>query len=219
MCDCDVLEVKSNGTIGNQNFTRQRHTLFGKPFYFSMKKDVIYWNKTYWSFSVHIDEGFQKYFHEEQKYEMNFFSPRNICKNTTWSGIANTTYFLKTRCLRDNNNCSETRQVAINEAIEDYKRVELKAKQCSAEETMLKADEVAVKSWYIELVVGILVAVILIITFFVGYIYIRKKKGVTSENATVANEYTEETFMEGNQARINSNIVLNEQAAHLSYSR
>ena len=50
-CDCDVLEVKSNGKIGYQNFTKQIVTLHDKPFYFSKNKHVIYWDNRHWSYS------------------------------------------------------------------------------------------------------------------------------------------------------------------------
>ena len=134
-CDCEVLEVKSNGTIGNQKFTKQSVTINEKTLYFSMNKDVIYWNKTYWSYSIHLDEDFQKHFHEMQKYKMEYFSLENICKNRTWSGIIKTTAVLNTRCLRINNYCSEgprsgniqtkggvLREVAISVTIENTAR-------------------------------------------------------------------------------------------------
>ena len=110
-----------------------------------------------------------------------------------------------------------TRELAINVTI-DFKQIELKAKDCPMEDTIIKANEVTVKSWHIELVIGILVSVLLIMGFIIGYIYIKKKKGVTPKNAKVINDYTLDKFMNGNQVRINSAMILNEQAAHLSYS-
>ena len=73
-CDCDVLEVKSNGVIGNQNFTKQSGTVHDKPFYFSMEKCVIYWFDGHWSYAVHIDShGFR----QKQKYDMKF-TPNDV---------------------------------------------------------------------------------------------------------------------------------------------
>ena len=60
-CDCDVLEIKSNGVIGNQNFTKQSLPLYDKPNYFSMQKNLIYWFKNSWIYAIHIDsEGFKQ---------------------------------------------------------------------------------------------------------------------------------------------------------------
>ena len=154
-CDCDVLEVKSNCVIGNQNFTKQSGTLYDKPFYFSMEKCVIYWFEDHWSYAVHIDSNIR--FRQKQEYEMKIFSIANICKNRTWTSspkdLANT--FLNTRCLRDNNICSVPRELAINVTI-DFKQIELKVRDCPMEDTIIKAND-AVKSWHIELVIGILV--------------------------------------------------------------
>ena len=105
-------------------------------------------------------------------------------------GIAKNT-FLNTRCLRNNKICSVTREgevaigtreTAIGVAIEDTPRVDLEAKECPPEDKMLKADEVAVKSWHIGLVVGIFVCVLLIIGFIIGYICIKKRKNITPES-------------------------------------
>ena len=85
---------------------------------------------------------------------------------------------------------------------------------CHKEDKTLKPDEVTLKSWIIKLVVGILVGVLFIIALIIVYICLKKKKG----NAKVTDEYTLDTFKKGNQARINSTMILNEQAANLSYS-
>ena len=78
-------------------------------------------------------------------------------------------------------------------------------------------EERTIKSWQLGLMVGILVC-FLIIGIIICYICIKKKKAVTPENPKVTDEYTLDTFMKGNPARINSSMILNEQAAHLSYS-
>ena len=87
------------------------------------------------------------------------------------------------------------------------------------DEVTLKPDEVTLKSWLIQLVVGILVSVLFIIALIIIYICLKKKKSNTPENAKLTNEYALDTFMNGDQARINSTVVLNEKAAHLSYRR
>lgn len=75
--------------------------------------------------------------------------------------------------------------------------------------------EEAGKSWHI--VVGILVGIVLI-GLVIGYIFIKKKKKVALRNTQATEEYTLEPTMSGNQARINSSMILNDQAADLSYS-
>ena len=82
---------------------------------------------------------------------------------------------------------------------------------------MLNEDEFAVKFWHLGILVGI-IFIILIIAFIIGYICIKKKKCVNPGNAKVTNEYSLDAFMNGNQARINSSMILNEQAPHLLYS-
>ena len=92
------------------------------------------------------------------------------------------------------------------------------------EENISKANEVLVKFPF-KLVVVILVGVLLlIIGIIICYCCIKKKKCVSVKNAevncgnaTVTDEYTLDPIMTGNQAMINSDMILNEQAALLSY--
>ena len=69
-CDCDVLQVNdSSGVIGYQNFTKQSGTLDNKPFYFSLKKGLIYSNNGQWSYAIYDDYG------ELKTYPKTYFSP------------------------------------------------------------------------------------------------------------------------------------------------
>ena len=75
-CDCDVLQVNdSSGVIGYQNFTKQSGTLDNKPFYFSLKKGLIYSNSGQWSYAIYDEFGELK----------TYFSLESICKNATWT--------------------------------------------------------------------------------------------------------------------------------------
>ena len=108
---------------------------------------------------------------------------------------------------------------------------------CPQEENKLKVkeiedkvvDQVADKSWHIGLVVGILVGILFIIALFIGYRCIMKKKVVAVESVKVTDEaaplkdqatprYSLNPELNGNQAMINSDMILNEQAGELPYS-
>ena len=108
-CDCDVLQVNdSSGVIGYQNFTKQSGTLDNKPFYFSLKKGLIYSNWSKWSYAIYDDYG------ELKTYPKTNFSLESICKNATWTfGWSNNVH---TRCLKDNSKstCSATREFTVN---------------------------------------------------------------------------------------------------------
>ena len=96
-------------------------------------------------------------------------------------------------------------------------------KPCPLEKNnTLKADEVAVKSWHIQLVVGILIGIFLIVGIIISYRCIKKKKVVNAEevtlgNAKVTNDYALNPVTNENQVMINSNMILNKQAGLLSY--
>ena len=92
------------------------------------------------------------------------------------------------------------------------------------EDIILKAGEVVLKPWHIKLISGIVVGILLITAFIICCICIKKKKkAVTVKNNEVAHKnaearYSLDPVMSGNQARINSTMILNDQAEHLSYS-
>ena len=225
-CDCDVLQVNdSSGVISYQNFTKQSGTLDNKPFYFSLKKGVIYSKDEQWSYAIYDDS---KGFVELKTYPKTFFSLESICNNETWTlGWPNKVH---TRCLKDNskNTCSAIREFTVNVNIGDQKQINVQArdpckfpfvyenvkyKSCtrkghkfwcatSVNSTQLstnhypeswgycndfypkeeRSDEVAVKSLHSGLVVGILVSVLLILAFIIGYICIKKRKNITPES-------------------------------------
>jgi hypothetical protein len=82
----------------------------------------------------------------------------------------------------------------------------------------LKGNEVADKPWLINLLVGILVGILLIIAFIIGYRCIIKNTNIAVQTPEITDEYTIDPIMNGNQAMINSDMILNEQAGLLPYS-
>ena len=84
-CDCDILQVKSEGLIGNRNvveyqsFTKQTAKRNGKPIYFSKQKSYIYWNNQAWShekYNAHL-----KKFEPVSTYGKTLFNFGILCKN------------------------------------------------------------------------------------------------------------------------------------------
>ena len=83
-CDCDVLQIEGPvGSFGNQNFTKQNDNHNGKPIYFSTQQNMIYWNKSYWSFDKY-NASLNK-FEWTESYATKSFSFENMCrKKKTW---------------------------------------------------------------------------------------------------------------------------------------
>jgi hypothetical protein len=96
------------------------------------------------------------------------------------------------------------------------------------EDNKLEADEVAVKSWKINLVIGILIGLLLIIAFIITYRCIIKKKAVNVENAKatdevvtlgngeVTDEYKLAPVMRRNEAKVSDEVVIIENPERYS---
>ena len=62
------------------NFTKQNGTLInGKPYYFSMKRNIIYWEGTQWSYENYDSDS--KKFETKMKVRAEFFIVEEMCKN------------------------------------------------------------------------------------------------------------------------------------------
>ena len=111
-CDCDVLQVfDPDGSIGYQNFTKQNQTRNGKPIYFSTQQTMIYWDNQYWSYDEY-DADSETFITGRDQYSSKFFSNENGCKNTTTSKIQKGIItYVNSQCLRENRNCSATREL------------------------------------------------------------------------------------------------------------
>ena len=111
-CDCDVLQVDDpDGLIGYQNFTKQNQTRNGKPIYFSIQQNMIYWDNQYWSYDEY-DAKLETFVTGRDQFSSKFFSNENGCKNTNRSKIQKgIIIYVKSQCLRENKNCSATREL------------------------------------------------------------------------------------------------------------
>ena len=82
-CDCDVLQIESNGLIGNQNFTKQIGTLNGKPYYFSSKWYMISWktgNRVYPYWSIDKYNAIYNEFESKQNFTVRkIFTFEDMC--------------------------------------------------------------------------------------------------------------------------------------------
>ena len=130
-CDCDVLEIDDPDPdlIGYQNFTKQNQTINGKPIYFSIQQNVISWYYEVWHYEEY--DANIEFFRPRFKYDPPFFSfenpAKNGCKNATGTVSP---HKVKSRCLRDNSNCSGTRELTHNltYGFKVSKQVQLQAK-------------------------------------------------------------------------------------------
>ena len=250
-CDCNVLQVnESDDLMGNQNFTKQNGTWNGKPFYFSMQQGRISWNIYYWSYDIYHEN--LKRFVPGHHYNEEIFSLKTVCKGGRIGKIQRVqrekTFLIKTQCLRDNNNCSAEKELAVTFLDEVHNRTtehKLKATQpctfpfvyknvkyysctnidfktfwcattvnasnhyqqgnwgycnhlCTTEDSLNSTP------WLLMIVVGSFI--FLFILSIILYLYYAKRKKEI------------DTVMNGNLAMINPSLILNEQAAHLSYS-
>ena len=85
-CDCDVLQITMPD--GSSNFTKQTGLINRKQYYFSMKRNLISWNKQKWSYGVYVSKS--KKSMPIQEVNNNFFSFEKMCNNVTkginWNG-------------------------------------------------------------------------------------------------------------------------------------
>mgnify|MGYP001184689918 CR=1 FL=1 len=78
-CDCDVLQITTpDGS--SSNFTKQNDTIFMKPYYFSMKRNLISWGLQKWSYKEY-DSKLEK-FMTKRILNKNFFSFENWLEMT-----------------------------------------------------------------------------------------------------------------------------------------
>ena len=121
ICECDVLHIESDGPIGNQNFTKQNDTRNGKPHYFSIQQNMIYWTNSYWSYEEY--DAYSKRFRFGQIYPSRFLSNGNGCKNTTqFFHFLGTV--VKIKCLKYNSQCSATRMLSAKQIITKRNRLQ-----------------------------------------------------------------------------------------------
>ena len=110
-CDCNVLQIydKFNSSgIGIQNFTKQNDTHNGNPIYFSTQRNMLTSNDKFWTYYQY--NAIEKMFEKKQTYSReNFFSFEEKCKNITLRYLSAISL-----CLRDNSNCSGTREAYWN---------------------------------------------------------------------------------------------------------
>ena len=83
-CDCDVLQIEGPvGSFGNQSFTKQNDDHNGKPINFSTQQDMIYWNKSNWSYDKY--NAYLNKFEWTESYATKSFSFENMCrKKKSW---------------------------------------------------------------------------------------------------------------------------------------
>ena len=87
-CNCDVLQIDDpDGSFGHQNFSKQDTTRNGKPIYFSTQRNMIYWNKDYWSVDKY--NALSDKFEWSKNYAAKSFSFEKMCKNVTTLIIKN----------------------------------------------------------------------------------------------------------------------------------
>ena len=102
-----------HGFVGNQIFTKQNGTINGKPVYFSTQQSIISWKGQYWSHDIYDDH--LKMFTSIKTYPTNVFSFDKNCTNVTWNTPWHyLSIFVKSQCLRENSNCSATKQITWN---------------------------------------------------------------------------------------------------------
>ena len=125
-CDCDVLQITTFGF--SSNFTKQNGLISRKPYYLSMKQTLISWNNQKWSYNKYDSK--LKRFMPKIKFNTNFFSFENMCKNVTkelnWKGK---NIDITSQCLRHNSNCLATNEVTWKHSTgSKTKEIKLQAK-------------------------------------------------------------------------------------------
>ena len=79
-CDCDVLQI--TGPDGSShNFTKQDDKINGKPYFFSMRRNMISWDNEKWSYDKYNSSS--NSFVSQQKFKPKFFSFELMCKPAT----------------------------------------------------------------------------------------------------------------------------------------
>ena len=217
-CECNVLQIRdSYGLIGIQNFTKQNGTYLGNPYYFSTKQNMISSYNEYWYYRQYnaTEKKFelrQKYSKED------FFSIENKCKNETkksgkyisaisrclrdnsdCSGTIELFYNFKGVKLQAKNPCKFP-FIYKNVKYKSCTNITHNKYWCAttvnatnhltswgycSDSCPLEVDEAAVN---VKLVVGILVGILLMVAFVIGYRCMMKKKVVALENAKVTDE-------------------------------
>ena len=107
-CDCDVLQITSPSF--SVNFTKQNGLISKKPYYFSMRRNLISWSKQKWFHYKYNSE--MEMFYIIQQLNENFFSFEKTCKNVTrgmnWKGKD---INITSQCLRHNSKCLATKEL------------------------------------------------------------------------------------------------------------
>ena len=111
-CGCDILQINYSGDPNNTdyNFTIQSEQINGRPYYFSIQRDIIWWNEKdkRWSCNAY-KENDQRAF-----YLPVFDIPRNIsslcfANNTEWTFLRDDDKVVKSKCFIGQK-CSASRE-------------------------------------------------------------------------------------------------------------
>ena len=100
-CDCDILQLNySEDPDSYDNFTIQSGKIHGRPYYFSMQRDIIWWNKqdNRWSISAHKEIDGQPFFLPTYKITSNASS---LCSenNEDWTFLRSDDKVIKSKCF------------------------------------------------------------------------------------------------------------------------
>ena len=127
-CDCDVLQItEPDGS--SSNYTRQNGVINFRPYFFSMKRNLISWNKQKWSYDKY-DSKLNK-FTTKLKLNEDYFSFENMCNKLTNGIIWKVKNIdITSQCLRHNSNCLATRELSWTRSTggSKTKRIKLQAK-------------------------------------------------------------------------------------------
>ena len=83
-CNCDVLQITGPDGFCH-NFTKQNEKLNGKPYFFSMKRNMISWDNGQWSYDKYNSS--LNTFVTQKKFDPKSFSFELLCKkisHTLW---------------------------------------------------------------------------------------------------------------------------------------
>ena len=100
-CDCDILQLNyTEDPDYHYNFTIQSTKIHGRPYYFSMNRDIIWWNEknNKWTCSGY------KEFDKGPIFLPVFDIPSNLsslcsANNSDWTLLRNDTKVIKSKCF------------------------------------------------------------------------------------------------------------------------
>ena len=100
-CDCNILQLYySEDPDSHDNFTIQSGKIHGRPYYFSMQRDIIWWNKQdkKWSISAYKEINGWPHLLPVTDIISNLSS---LCfaNNTDWTFLQNDAKVIKLKCF------------------------------------------------------------------------------------------------------------------------